>query len=276
MRIELNLVLSLIMEAVKAETYIKGRIDRATVENGEQLAYHETAGDEVTHERKLMRGIYTSSDKLRGWLQDYLNNEGGHVGGNDFKMIVDEATDKISFELVVSERFNRSNNDALARSMSKFIEDNTLALWWGTFNEKEAAYYQGLVTEDIAGIQRLLMKTAPRVPVLSYPTKVECDVDEVSVGVGEEQVVSYRIDGDCIDDIDWLCDRPRMAECEKGDGGTFTVRGRYGGVCHVVLFSRHNSEVYKELLVSVTGNATADGGGGECNRHGHYHHHRCW
>ena len=44
--IVLNLIPSLIIEAVKGETYLKGKVDKSADERASALAYNEQAGDD--------------------------------------------------------------------------------------------------------------------------------------------------------------------------------------------------------------------------------------
>lgn len=253
MKIQLNLVLSLIVEAVKAETYIKGTVDRAA--GGDQhasnaVAYHETAGDETVHERKIIRGIWTSSDKLRSYIQDYLDVDGASVADNN-TLTVDEANDKIVLTLNVSERFNKANSDALARLCSKYIEDNTLVLWWGAINQQQMQYYNALLVEDMAGIQRLFNKRAPSIPETRYTTTLELSGEQLETYVGEHNTITYSIDDGVIDDIDIISLDPYIARGERDENYSICVHPRHSGYCEMKVFSRHNDRISKVLRVFV-------------------------
>lgn len=254
MKIELKLILSVIKEAVKAETYIKGTIDRAA--GGDQhatnaVAFHETAGDEKVHERKIVRGIWTSADKLRSYIQDYLDVDGSSVSDNN-ALAIDESADTITLKLNVSDRYNKANSDALARLCSKYIEDNTLVLWWGaTGNQTQTQYYNTLLTEDMSAIQRLFIKKAPDAPTATYTTTLTLSGEQLTALVGEHNTITYTIDAGAIDDIDIISLDPSIAFGERDENKKICVHTRSTGYCEMKVFSRHNDTLSKVLRVTV-------------------------
>lgn len=256
MQIKLNLILSLIVEAVKAETYIKGTIDRAAgndqhASNG--VSYHETAGDEEVHERKILRDIYTSSDKLRTFIQDYLVDSSSSVGSN-IVVDINKDTDSIILTLEANNRFRKSNADSLARLCSKFIQDETLVLWWTAIgSQSQIQYYTTLANEDTTAIQRLFVKSAPRAVVIPYTSKITImggPHAQMTIEKGEETTITYTIDDDVIDDVEIVADCPKI-DMLRPNSNEIKIKGISSGVCHVTLYSLHDETVYASLTIVV-------------------------
>lgn len=251
MQIRLSLVLSVIVEAVKAETYFKGKADRATDEKASQLAYHETAGDDFTDERKIMRDIYTSCDTLRAFLSEYASGERSHTGDN-ITLLVDEPGDHILMTLDVSRRFNLTNTDALARKCSEFITYRATMLWWVPINGQHAQYYLQLLEQVKIDIPRFFIKTPPRPPRAAYTGEIKLSVNALTLAEGETGRVGMEIDDWCADDIELRTDNPDIALGERRDKG-FTVVARHKGTCDIVAYSRHNTDICRVLRVTVKG-----------------------
>ena len=248
--IKLNLVISLILEAVKAETFIKGNVDKATDSASYQLAYHEEAGDEQFHERKLMRSIYTAAEELKGILGDYVQRQ-GPTGADNITYEVQKDTDSIVFTLSVSDRFNTAFTTSLARLCSKYIEDKSLMLWWGTFNQTQAQYYATLCATDITSISRCFNKTAPRAPQIPFTKTLTVTGDTVELVVGESASLTYAIDQGTIDDIEAVTRNHHIATADRACDG-FVLTGRQPGVTSARLFSLHDDNVSAEITVIVT------------------------
>ena len=74
-QLTLNLNKKLIIEAVKADTYITGAIDKSAdgVKNA-ALAYNEQAGDDTYHERKLTRTLAGAVGSLEANLAEFVDS----------------------------------------------------------------------------------------------------------------------------------------------------------------------------------------------------------
>lgn len=267
MQIKLNLILSVILNAVKEETQIKGRIDKASnPQAATDLAYQETAGDEALHESKLLRGIYTSTDKLKVAIIDYLENSGNTTADNAVSSTIDKDTDSITLYLNVNPRFNTSLIDSLARLCSKYIEDSTLVFWWGaTGVQSQVQFYSALLNEDLASIQHLFTKKATKAPAIPYTAKIKTTGSEIEIEVGEESTLSYSIDEGCIDDVDFQISGGAASLCRQAN--SLVLRGIYPGIAHVVLYSIHDETVFKSIDVIVSG----EGEMPKFRRHNHHH-----
>lgn len=252
MQIKLNLVKSLIIESVKAETYIKGEIDKSSAQGINKLAYNEQAGDDEHHERKLVRTMYTALGELKGMLSNYLDNSGTSSGDNIVSEVEDD-TDSIVLTINVSSRFNKAYSDSLAKLCSKYIEDKMLVLWWGTINQNQAAFYSNLVTSDIDSIERCFNKTAPSAPKIGYTTKINLmpsDYSTLDMNIGDEEQISYSIDAGALDDIEILIADENIAKAYRTSNG-FSVFAANAGVTTAKLFSLHNDTVSKIITIQV-------------------------
>ena len=247
MNIKLTLYKSLIIESIKAETYIKGAVDKAANANATALAFQETAGDETVHERKLQRLLSTSIATLKTQIAPFLDQSPNSQGSNVSTQFDD---DKIYFFLTVSDRFNRSLTDPLAKLFSKFIEENSLFLWYGTFSPEQAKFYQSLIAEDMTEIMQALSKKAPVNVAIPYTSTLSITNNEITITVDEEASLTYTIDEGAVDDIEIVPDNPCIKVCRAIDG--FIIKGVRPGLAHCNLFSAHNEEISTPLDVIVT------------------------
>lgn len=262
MEIKLNLIIPVIVEAVKAETYIKGTIDRASGNDqhaSNAVAFHETAGDEEVHERKIMRGIYTSSDKLCSFIQDYLAESNNTIGDNAI-VNVNETTGVIELKISLTNRFRKPNSNSLARLCSKFIEDQTLVWWWGAIgNANQIQFYQAMLTEDKDAILRLFIKTAPTAVEVPYTSEVsitDSDGDAIastgiSIDANDSFTIKYELDENVLDDIEVISDNGNVT-ISRLDNHQIKITGKRNGVSNVTLYSIHDETVYASVKVTVT------------------------
>ena len=148
---------SVIIDAVKSDTHIKGTIDKSMNDNASRVAYNESAGDDEYHERKLSRTLIASAETLVAEISDMLS--GNSEVSSDFN---NENT--VVVKVDVDARFNSSFADTLSRLCSEFIESQMLVLWWGTINQQQAQFYQGLVASYLTSIRKCFNKIAPSAP----------------------------------------------------------------------------------------------------------------
>lgn len=253
MQIRLNLVKSLIIEAVKAETYIKGEIDKASAQGTNKFAYNEQAGDDEYHERKLIRTMNTALGELKGLLSSYLNNSGNNIADNITSGTDATDNDVIFIELNVSDRFNKAYSDPLAKLCSKYIEDKMLVLWWGAINPNQAAFYSNLVVSDVDSIEKCFNKTAPSAPKIRYTTNINLmpsDYSTLDMNIGDEEQISYSIDAGALDDVEILIADESIAKAYRTSNG-FYVFAANAGVTTAKLFSLHNDTVNKIITIKV-------------------------
>jgi hypothetical protein len=250
--ITLNLVISLIMESVKGETHIKGRVDKAIDDKASALAYNEEAGDDQFHERKLFRTMHTSLSKLKTVIGDYVDTYANQTADNIFT-IVDKDSDSITIRLLVSDRFNEAMAEPLAKLCSKYIEDHMLFLWWGTFNVKQAEFYNTLLQIDEKDILSCFTKTAPAIPKTSYTSFIDTQMGNKFHAVkGETFTVTYQVSDDCVDDVEAISGNNAVAQVlSKGDKD-FKIYAANIGVTYVRMYSRHDEDICHEIKIIVS------------------------
>lgn len=257
-KLSLKLVVSLIMETVKSETLIKGRVDKATDDKAASLAFEEEAGDAEFHERKLLRTLHTSVSRLVSKIGDYVVNVQASSADNVSKTYNSD-NDYIELKLLVSDRFNESFLDPLAKLCAKFVEDHMLYLWWGTFNVKQAEFYKTLLALDIEDIQACFTKTSPSVPVTTYTSSI--DIDDfiktqlgsvVRVSQGESFTLTYQVSDGCIDDVEVLTDQSGVISVTEKNDKSFVFNATAKGVGVVRLYSRHDDSIYCDVTFIVT------------------------
>ena len=279
MNIRLTLYKSLIIESVKNETFHRGQFDKAADQKAAVAAFHEQAGDETYHERILQRSLTTNLSSLKTLLSDYLTASGELAGHN----ITEETNnDQIILILNVSERFNTSYTDALAKLAAEYVANAMLMDWWRPVNGKQSELYATFLQKNTADIQRCFSKTAPKVPVYKYPTAIDIryPLIETSNGIpgyitpansqlaqevlfgnpwriseGEDSEISYTLSGengeDPVDDIMVRVDNGRCCHARLNAQGRYYLHAVQKGYAIVTLFSRHDSRVFATFAVRV-------------------------
>jgi len=246
--ITLTLNKSTIMNSVKNETFLRGQVIKAADQKLITEAYHEQAGDEAYQETMLNRGLYTNLEELKTHLSDYLTSSGQSSADN---ITSTESDGNIILTLLVSDRFNQSYTNSLAKLSSKYIEECMLMDWWKPINEKQSALYAQFVERDLAAIKRCFNKTAPVAPSYKYPTSLSVIASAIDIGVGEEHTVTYSISDGAIDDIEVRIEDTHICGAGRTTDG-FTVIGRQLGHTWIQLYSRHNEELTQTVHVYVT------------------------
>lgn len=246
MKIKLTLVLSVILESIKTETHIKGQVDRAIDDKNAKVAYQEEIGDEEFHERKLMRTIFNAVDNLKGELAHYVINANATTGDNIVSTI-DEANDQIILELNVSESFNKGMTDTLARLCSKYIEDASLTLWWGTFNPNQAKFYIDLQMSDVSAIGKCFVRTAPKKAVHRYTQNLSLSGSTFDVAPNDTFTITYTLDEGAIDDIEIFS--PHHVHFERGVDNDFFVTVHHEGIFKAKLYSLHNEDIFEIVTI---------------------------
>lgn len=259
MIVKFQIIKSVIIEAVKAATYLKAKIDEAAAQPGQRTPYFETAGDDEVHERTLDRDFTTALERAKTIFVDYLVPTAQTVGDNAI-YYSDRANDIVEFTLSVSRRYNGSLTDTLARLTAKFVEDSMCYEWWlktGILNQS-APYLSALATDE-AAIRRCFVLSGPVVPAIPYTSSLTASVDgseaegEVSLRIREPATVSYAIDHGAIDDIEARSDDPSVVDIRRHQPPfSFILIPRATGVATVTLFSRHSDSVYTRFTVIVS------------------------
>lgn len=165
--LKIEILRSVIVDAVKTDTHIKGTIDKSLDEKASRVAYNETAGDEAYHLRKIDRTITASAENLVAEISDMLSGNANVEA--DFS---DEA--KIKINVGVDARFNTSFASTIARLSSEYISNHVLMLWWGaiTNGQNQVQFYAQLSNSFLNSIRKCFNKMAPQAPVDSSNNEV--------------------------------------------------------------------------------------------------------
>lgn len=256
MIIKFQIVKAVIIEAVKAATYIKGKVDEAA-QPGSRIPYYETAGDDDTHGAILTHDFQTALEMVKTFFVDYIAPTAQTIGNN--VIYYSNEDDIVTFTLDVSRRYNGTLADTLARLTAKYVEDYMVYQWWlKTSNLKQAEPYSATLASDELSIRRCFALSAPKVPTYSFPTSLSLFSDALSEGaltipLGDEQTVTYTIPADSVDDIEALSSRPSIVEIHRTcSSRTFCIIPKNTGVCDITLYSRHNDDVFANIEVTVT------------------------
>lgn len=249
MHIQLSLSKSLINEAVKAETYLRGKYVRASAADGSttNAAYTTQAGDDEVDERKVDRDIRYASEKLKTVFVDYITPTPTAKGDD---MIGSSDKDgQIIYNLTVSSRWNGSLTDACARLSSRYIQDCATMLWYQALGDKQQTeYYALLLKNDETEVRKCFIKSPPEAPALSYSSKIQFQQPLMTDGSlhlveGDDETITYTLDDGAIDDIETRSEEPSIVRTCLNREGRWCVKALRPGVSTIVFYSRHNDAV---------------------------------
>ena len=154
-------------EAVKADTYITGEIDKAenAVQNAKR-AYSEQAGDDAYHERKLKRTLAGAIGRLEANLAEFADSAEGSI--SDTLQQVLEAGGAFVVTINVSTRFNSGLSFPIGQLAFQFVCNTMIYLWWQAINPNLAKDYLAYANASLDDIRLCLAKTAPTPSSASY------------------------------------------------------------------------------------------------------------
>ena len=249
--IKLHIVTSLIIEAVKAETFIRGAVIKASDDKANAMVYQSQAGDELVHERKLKRNLYSAAEELKTYLSDYLEILGPASADNNIESEVNWETESLDIELIVSRRFNKSYTNSLARLCSRFIEDSMIIMWFKTVDPNQAQVYVTSLETTKTAIQRCFNKLPPNLPPVPYTYELDINATSCTMEPNHRFKVHYTIGDDSIDDIQAESSDNKIASVERTGSKIFSIYSHLAGTATVKVFSKHREEIYKEVTVTV-------------------------
>lgn len=249
MQIQLTLSKPLISEAVKAETYLRGKYVRASATDGSttNAAYTTQAGDDEVDERKVDRDIRYATERLKTIFVDYITPS-STVKGDDMIGSSDK-DDSIIYNLTVSSRWNGTLTDACARLSSRYIQDCATMLWYQAIGDKQQTeYYALLLKQDETEVRKCFIKSPPEAPSLSYPSKIQFQQPLMTDGSlhlmeGDDETITYSLDADAIDDIETRSEEPSIVRTHLNREGKWCLKALRPGVSEITFFSRHNDTV---------------------------------
>lgn len=267
MIIKFQIIKSVVVDAVKSATYLKGKIDSAADEKATKIGFQETAGNDEVHERTLTHDFDTALEVLKTFFVDYIVPTPQTIGDNTI-YYSDKKDDVVDFVLDVSRRYNGTLTDALARLSARYVEDYMVYQWWvKTTNLKQAEPYQAALAMDEQAIRKCFVMSGPTVPTVPYTETLTTKVDgsETSGGVyitlaDDDVTLSYSIDKGAVDDIEARSSDPSILEIHRSvEPYCFSLRPINTGVVTVKLFSRHSDSLEREVEITVAKEVADDG-----------------
>ena len=168
MKIEFTISKSLAVEAVQAETYIKGSIDEASNQGATKLRYNETAGDEGVHERKLSKDFVRGVERLKAIYNDFFMPNHKSVGNNSISATYNTQGDA-AIAIEISRRFNGALTNAIANYSQEYVEDYMSYQWWlVTGMQKQAEPYLGMMKDLEEKIKKSFLISMPLESTAEY------------------------------------------------------------------------------------------------------------
>lgn len=266
MIIKIQIIKSVVIEAVKSATYLKAKVDSASDDKAIKLGFQEAAGDDEVHERTLTHDFQTALEVVKTILAEYLVPTSQTIGDNII-YYTDKTDDIVELTINASRRCNGTLTDTLARLTSKYIEDYMIFQWWlKTTNLKQAEPYQASLSIDEQSIRRCFVLSGPAVPTVPYTKTLTAKVDgsdtdggvTISLSDGETSL-SYEVDDGAIDDIEARCSDSSILEVQRcAEPHSFCLKPKNTGVVYLTLFSRHSDRVKIEIEITVAKEASDD------------------
>ena len=260
--IKLHIITSLIIEAVKAETYIRGAVIKATDDKTNAMVYQSQAGDEKVHERKLMRNLYQATEELKTFLSDYLDIIGYANADNNIESEIDEESQTLDISIIVSNRFNKSYTESLARMCSRYIEDSMIISWFLPVDPNQAQVYRLSLETTKQAIQRCFNKLPPIVPAIPYPYRITASISEHTMYPNHRVKVTYTIGDDAIDDVQAKSSDTSIATVQRTGSKIFSIYSHLAGNATISLYSKHKEEIKATVAITVVLPDGDDEGGG--------------
>lgn len=157
----LSLDRALIIEGVKADTYITGEIDKSAdaVKNA-ALAYNEQAGDDNYHERKLIRTLRGAVAKFEANLAEFVDTSAENSITNTLPSTTD-LNPTFTISVKVSDRYNSGLAEPMSALAMEYIINMMLYAWWQSIKPNLAKDYIAFANESLTAIRLCLAKTAP-------------------------------------------------------------------------------------------------------------------
>lgn len=164
--ITLNLKKDLIIEAVKSDTFLRAQSDKSDNPVAKAaLAYVESAGDEIYHERKLLRHLRSGLAKFATMMSEFVDSENGTI---TYTLDPDPAVVDITMVIIVTDRYNSGLAQPLASLAEDYIVYSMDSDWWQQFKSDLAKDYYNRASNTLDFIRLCLAKTAPQASSSSY------------------------------------------------------------------------------------------------------------
>ena len=248
--IQLTLLRSTIIDAVKSETLITSNADRAADEKASRLAYHEAVGDDLYIERKLERDMLTAAEELKTFFSDYAV-QGRQTTADNAVLLDMSDSSAVKYRMFLSDRFNDAFVDSLARLGSDYIKNKMLMLWWENINPQRAEIFLNLSDKTLTPIMRCFNRLPPQPPAYPYPKTISAPTEPQNIIKGNTYKLQYSIKQGDIDDVEVSSLNLNAVSVDKVENGLVSVFAKDCGSATIQLYSRHDPTVKALILVNV-------------------------
>ena len=162
--ITLSLQKDLIFEAVKAESFDAGRIEKSVdpVKNA-SAASSEQAGGEEHQERQLLRFLKQSVGKFEAQMAEFLDAANGSISDT-----LSASTSAFTITMIVNERYNSGLATPMASLCEDYLVNSMLFAWWNSRKQDYAKSFLLMAQDDIDHVRLCLSKTSPAASSSSY------------------------------------------------------------------------------------------------------------
>lgn len=156
-----------IINAVKADTYITGQVDKsADMVKNAALAYNEQAGDDSYHLVKLYRTMKGAVGKFEANMAEYVDPGSGESPVSDTLTATTEGSFTIT--IPVGSRFYKAFVTTLSTLAQEYIINMMLYSWWQSIKPAFAKDYYQFAQESLEMVRKTLSKTPPEASLTSY------------------------------------------------------------------------------------------------------------
>ena len=155
--ITITLEKDLIMEAVKAESFDTGRLDKSVdpVKNA-PAASLEQAGGEIHQERQLLRFLKQAIGKFEAQMGEFLDSAVGTISNT-----LSASSSRFTITMVVGDRYNSGMANPMSSLCEDYLINSMLFTWWNSRKQEFAKSFLLMAQDDIDHIRLCLVKTAP-------------------------------------------------------------------------------------------------------------------
>lgn len=252
--ITLRLVPSLIIETVKTDTFIRGKIEKAAAENAEAMAYNKQAGDDDFHERKIQSAIVQAVEEVRSRIAAIVSpGIRFHYEEESTTLRIDFDEDIIELAFYASSRLNPTLANTMARTAQRYVADKVLADWFIVFDAQQAAAYQQAAANDMATLMRSFNRMPPTLPPCPYPRFIHFDEKEVTITVGQTVRLSYQVlPPPARNDVAVFQRKPTLSDVKNDLANRqLTITATYPGREQLTLYSVHDDSVRTTLNINI-------------------------
>ena len=161
--VTLNLNKQLILEAVKTDTYLTGQVEKTIDGANNARSFNEQAGDDIYHERKLLRTLYGAVGRFEVELADFIDSSSGSISNT-----LSDNSDTFTITFTTSSRFNEGLITPMSQLAQEYLINRMIAMWWMAMKPDLANAYTLYYQDSLASIRKCLTKTAPAVQSATF------------------------------------------------------------------------------------------------------------